>query len=126
MIEAEPAQVYEYFTRPDAFVTWMGESARLDPSPGGTFSVDIDGSPVRGTYEEVDPPHRVVFTWGVEGSDLLPPGSTTVEVTLTAEAGGTRVEVVHGGLPPDERALHERGWRHFLGVLVSRARRPRP
>jgi uncharacterized protein YndB with AHSA1/START domain len=118
LVAAEPAEVYEYFTRPEAMVSWMGQYAELDPRPDGVFAVDIEGAPVRGRYKELDPPGRVVFTWGFAGSDDLPPGASTVEVLLTKEPGGTRVEITHSGLPDRERAKHARSWRHFLDRLA--------
>jgi uncharacterized protein YndB with AHSA1/START domain len=122
LVDANPVEVYEYFTGAEAMVRWMGQFARLDPRPRGEFTIDINGSPVRGHYEELEPPHRIVFTWGVAGSDVLPPGASTVEVLLTEEAGGTRVEVIHHGLPEREQAKHAQGWRHFLGRLADRHR----
>src|SRR5215212_9339459 len=92
-IEASPDVVFEYFTEPDAMVRWMGEFARLDARPGGEFTVDVRGAPVRGRYVELDPPHRLLIAWGYAGSDALPPGASTVEVRLTATAGGTSVEL---------------------------------
>jgi uncharacterized protein YndB with AHSA1/START domain len=50
--------------------------------PGGRYSVEVsEDSTVTGQYVEVDPPRRIVFTWGWEGSEEVPPGSSTVEVT---------------------------------------------
>ena len=47
----------------------MGVSALLDPRPGGAFRVEPNGRDVvLGEYIEVEPPHRVVFTWGFERS----------------------------------------------------------
>jgi uncharacterized protein YndB with AHSA1/START domain len=54
---------------------------------------------------------------GVERADRLAPGSSTVEVTLTREADGTTVQVVHGGLPESEAKQHASGWQHFLARL---------
>jgi len=53
----------------------------------------------------------------VPGLPDLPPGTSRVEVTLTDEAGGTRVTVRHSGLPDDlvERSLT--GWDAHLGRL---------
>jgi hypothetical protein len=34
----------------------------LDSVAGGELSVDINGSPIRGVYLDVDPPHRVPRT----------------------------------------------------------------
>jgi uncharacterized protein YndB with AHSA1/START domain len=117
-IAARPEQVFGYFTRADAIVRWMGDHAVLDPRPDGEFTVDINGVPVRGRYLEVEPPHRLVISWGHAGSDRLPPGASTVEVTLRPEAGGTTVEVVHRGLPEADTRQHAIGWEHFLERLV--------
>jgi uncharacterized protein YndB with AHSA1/START domain len=119
LIQAEPDQVYEYFTRADAMVLWMGQYAVLDARPGGEFTVDIDGTPVRGRYQELDPPNRLVISWGFAGSEVLPPGASTVEVRLVKEAGGTRVEILHSGLPEPQIADHAQGWRHFSGQLAA-------
>ncbi len=117
-VEAEPHEVYEYFTRAEAMVRWMGEYALLDARPGGEFAVDIEGTPVRGRYQTLDPPDRIVFSWGFAGSDELPPGSSTVEVRFVREATGTRVDVVHSGLPPARTPTHAAGWRRYLDRLA--------
>jgi uncharacterized protein YndB with AHSA1/START domain len=99
----------------------MGDYAVLDAVPGGEFSVDINGVPVRGRYLEVDPPHRLLISWGHAGSALLPPGASTVEITLTAIPEGTRVSIEHRDLPPDEASQHASGWAHFVGRLAIAA-----
>lgn len=120
-VAAEPGRVFRYFTEPERMVRWMGDFARLDPEPGGEFAVDVRGVAVRGRYLEVEPPDRLVFSWGHAGSDRLPPGASTVEVRFVAEAGGTRVELVHRDLEEPEASGHARGWRHFLGELADAA-----
>jgi len=120
-IDAPPERVYEYFTRPEAIVTWMGEYALLEAEPGGRFCVDIKGSPVRGRFLHLDPPHRLLISWGYAGSDHLPPGASTVEVTLTADRGGTRVDLEHRDLPPAEQPRHVPGWTHYLTRLHAAA-----
>jgi uncharacterized protein YndB with AHSA1/START domain len=120
-IESPPDRVYQYFTRPEALTEWMGDYARLDPSPGGRFDVDIKGTPVRGHYLHLDPPHRLVISWGYSGSPHLPPDASTVEVRLTAEGAGTRVELQHRDLPTAERPGHAVGWSHYLARLAIAA-----
>jgi uncharacterized protein YndB with AHSA1/START domain len=119
LVQAEPAEVYRYFTRADAMVLWMGQFALLDARPGGEFTVDINGAPVRGRYQELDPPNRLVISWGFAGSDELPPGASTVEIRLVEQAGGTRVEIVHSGLPESRTAEHAKGWRHYSARLAA-------
>jgi len=120
-IEAAPEQVFEYFTSPEAIVRWMGDYALLEPSSGGAFEVDINGVPVRGRYLEVEPPHRLLISWGHAGSDRLPPGASTVEVRLSPAGGGTRVEIEHRDLPEEMRDAFGRGWPHFVARLAVAA-----
>ena len=86
-IDADPELVYDYFTKPEAMVRWMGEFAQLDAKPDGEFAVDVRGAPVRGRYVELDPPHRLVIAWGYAGSERLPPGASTVEGAADGRGG---------------------------------------
>lgn len=120
-IAAPPAEVFPYLTDSKLVVRWMGDWADLVAEPGGTLALDINGIPVRGEYLVVDPPHRLVFTWGAAGNDLLAAGSTTVEILLRADGGDTLLELIHRDLPPEELPRHGVGWGHFLGRLVVAA-----
>jgi uncharacterized protein YndB with AHSA1/START domain len=127
-IEAEPDVVFDYFTKPEALVRWMGDRAVLDPKPGGEFTLWFDERCVQGRYVEVDRPRRLVITWGRRGSREMPPFSSTLEVTFTPEADGTRVNIVHHGLPESERSRHALGWQHYLPRLqvLGSGRGPEP
>jgi uncharacterized protein YndB with AHSA1/START domain len=118
-IEAKPDEVFPYLTDASLMVRWMGDWADLDAEPGGAFAVDIDGTPVRGEYRVVEPPTRVVFSWGVPGNDVIPAGSSTVEITLAPDGDGTVVQLVHRDLPPEEVAKHGVGWEHFVHRLAG-------
>ena len=117
-IDAAPADVFPYLTSADLIVRWMGDWADLDPTPGGKLILDINGVPIRGEYLVVEPPHRLVFSWGVAGSDTLAPGSTTVEIVLRPDGGGTVLELAHRDLPAEELDKHGDGWSHFLDRLT--------
>ena len=120
MIDAPPDVVFSFFTDPAKFILWLGRVAELDARPGGLFRVNVNGRDVvRGTFLEVVPPRRVVFTWGWEGKEsAVPPGSTRVEVTLAPEgAGGTRLALTHSGLPEPSESGHDAGWVHYLARL---------
>lgn len=120
-IEAEPAFVFDFLTTNAGMNAWMGQWSDLDPVVGGRFSVNIAGDPIRGEYLEVDPPHRVVVSWGLSGSDELPAGSTTVAFTLTKIESGTRVDLVHSNLPQRYVPAHAEGWVYFLQRLSGAA-----
>jgi uncharacterized protein YndB with AHSA1/START domain len=120
-IAAPPAVVFPYFTDPALATRWIADAAHLDARPGGTFALDVRGNPARGEYLEVDPPRRVVFSWGIEGRADFPPGSSTVEVVLQPEGPDgedTIVTLTHRDLPTEEyRNSHRAGWTEFLENL---------
>ena len=120
-IEAPPEVVFAHLVTPEGMLAWMGQHAELDATPGGVFAVDIDGTPVRGEYLEVDPPHAVVISWGVLGNDSLPAGSSRVEFRLTPIAAGTRLDLTHSGLPAVEQPKHALGWAQYLARLAHAA-----
>jgi uncharacterized protein YndB with AHSA1/START domain len=120
-IDAAPEKVFPYLVEPELLTTWIGEESWNDPRPGGLFRLKFSENVVRGEFVEVDPPRRVVFTWGHDGEDeVLPPGSTTVAFDLEPENGGTRVRLLHSELPTaHEVEQHSEGWDHFLPLLAK-------
>ncbi len=117
-VEAPPEVVFDHFTKAELLVRWMGDHARLSATDGGLFSVDINGVLIRGNYVSIDRPSRLEISWGEAGNRMMPPASTRLVVTLTAEDGGTRLRLEHSGLVPEEAAKHSIGWPHFLRRLA--------
>ena len=119
-VEATPATLFRYFVDPERMCRWKGVEAELDPRPGGIYRVNVTGRDVAlGEYVELVPDERVVFTWGWEGNDGVPPGSTTIEITLTPDGDATIVRLRHYDLPTDEAAAsHTEGWKHYLERLA--------
>lgn len=123
-IAASPETVFDFFTDPGLMVQWMGRVVETDPRPGGSFRCEIkDDTIASGEYVAVEPPERVVFTWGWNGEDsVTKPGSSTVEVLLASEREGTHVRLIHTDLPSAESATkHGHGWRHYLDRLAVAA-----
>jgi uncharacterized protein YndB with AHSA1/START domain len=121
-IRAHPETIFPFFTDPELMVRWQGTSVTLDPRPGGVYRVHIsDEHTARGEYLEVAPPHRLVFSWGWEAQDSqVPPGSSTVEVTLTPDGEHTIVRLIHRDLPSKKSAeSHGAGWEHYLERLQT-------
>jgi uncharacterized protein YndB with AHSA1/START domain len=124
LIAASPETVWELLVDPAQADRWMGQQSWSEPRPGGLYRVEvIPGHIARGEYVELDPPYRLVFTWGWEGDDNpVSPGSTTIEFTLVADGDGTRLHFVHSGLPSTESgASHEHGWDHYFERLAITA-----
>jgi uncharacterized protein YndB with AHSA1/START domain len=122
-IGAPPDEVFTFFTDPDKMIVWKAIEAKLDPRPGGIFRINVTGrDTARGEYLEIDPPRRVVFTFGWESADSPePPGSTIVEITLVPDGDGTLVRLVHSGVPDEIRAGSAGGWDHYLARLAVAA-----
>jgi uncharacterized protein YndB with AHSA1/START domain len=121
-IAASPETVFDFFTDPDKMIQWMGRSAELEPRPGGTFRCDINGRDVSdGEFVELDPPRRVVFTWGWEGEgSVVAPGSSTIEVLLAPDGDGTHLRLIHRDLPDaDSMERHRHGWLHYTERLST-------
>jgi uncharacterized protein YndB with AHSA1/START domain len=118
-VAAAPAVVYEYLTDAERWARWQGADAELEAVPGGRFRMTMaDGLTAEGCFLELVPDRRVVFTWGWNGNEALPPGSSTVEIELVPDGEGTLVRLTHRGLPATERPIHDAGWRHYLPRLA--------
>jgi uncharacterized protein YndB with AHSA1/START domain len=124
-IAASPETVWELLVDPDQAVRWMGQVATFDARPGGGYRVEvIPGHTASGEFVEVDPPRRLVHTWGWEtgSEDSVQPGSTTVEYELIPSGDGTLLRFTHRDLPNAEAAAsHAHGWDHYLERLVLAA-----
>ncbi|HSJ83741.1 MAG TPA: SRPBCC domain-containing protein [Acidimicrobiia bacterium] len=129
LIAAPPSVVYSYLTSSEKWARWQGVDAIVEPESGGEFAVSMpNGTSARGEFVELEPDRRVVFTWGWADHPDVPPGSTTVEIDLIGEDGGTRLRLTHRGLPPDEVPIHTAGWEHYTIRLgdVAEGREPGP
>ncbi|HLB62833.1 MAG TPA: SRPBCC family protein [Actinomycetota bacterium] len=121
-IRARPETVFEFFTDPEKMTRWKGIGAELDARPGGAYRIQVSPRDVAvGEYVEIDRPRRIVVTWGWEGDEIVPPGTSTVEVTFTGEGDETVVRVEHRDLPEGAGAVHAEGWEHFLPRLATAA-----
>jgi uncharacterized protein YndB with AHSA1/START domain len=119
VIDATPETIWPFLTEPGKHVEWMGTTADIDARPGGVYRVLVGGeNQSGGEFVEVVPHEKLVFTFGWDQEDHpIPPGSTTVEITLLPEGGKTRVRLVHRGLPDDALGDHGIGWQHYLARL---------
>ena len=123
LIDAKPETVFAFFIDPAKMIKWKGIRATMDARPGGIYRVQINAQDVAsGSYVEIQPFDRIVFTWGWEGSDSpLPPGGSTVEVTFTPASNGTLLRLRHYGLPSPLYNMHVDGWDYFLPRLHAAA-----
>ena len=123
-IAAAPETVWEFLVDPVKLARWKGFPATaFDPTPGGGYRIEIiPGQVASGEFVELDRPRRLVYTWGWEpdgdGPNVVPPGSSTVEIELVPDGDGTLLRFTHRDLPSKDSAdRHAVGWDHYLDRL---------
>jgi len=122
-IRAPREVVFRYFTDSGRFAAWWGEGSEIDPRPGGRVRIRYPGGAVAsGEVVEIDPPERVVFTYGYEGDGKpIPPGGSRVTIRLEPGDDGTRVHLRHEatGVPADVGVEHVQGWRYQMALFAN-------
>src|SRR3954453_13710163 len=127
LLHAPCEEVFRAWTDPEQLRLWLtpivgsSPSAKVDLRVGGSFEVamtfGIWTGRFFGTYLEVDPPARLVFTWAAEGMGL-DLGQTLVTVELHPRDDATELVLVHERNPSRRaRAFHAAGWRRTLAAL---------
>jgi uncharacterized protein YndB with AHSA1/START domain len=129
-IAAPIDRVFEAWTTPALLRQWWGPddvrciAAEIDLRPGGAYRLGnehTDGSVtwIAGTFEVIEPPHRLVYSWRIADEPVS-------RVTVTLAAAGDRatdVEIHHEQIATTaERDGHERGWIGCLDKLEAWAR----
>jgi uncharacterized protein YndB with AHSA1/START domain len=122
-------RVYSAWTNPDEFKQWLGSpepitvrSAELDVREGGDYRIAFGGEDTSllylvGTYVEVTPPERLVFTWLWEGLDVEA-GETLVTIDFIDRGDMTEVVLSHERNPSLWfRDFHSMGWTLSLDRL---------
>jgi uncharacterized protein YndB with AHSA1/START domain len=124
-IAAPAATVFAFLTDPEKILSWMGAEATTAAHPGGLYLVKGVGERARvarGAFREVVPVHRLAYSFGWEGDDEVPPGSTLIEIDLIDCDGGTLLRMTQSGLPNEAQCVgHAKGWAHYLGRLGAAA-----
>ncbi len=118
----ERARVFLALTEPAKMAQWFfgmkGGRAKVtnDLRPGGKYIIDMSDSEKscspHGTYLEITPPERLVFTWSSKEFVI----ESTVTIELFEREGGTDLVLTHE-LPRDAAEAHQQGWNNCLDHL---------
>ena len=128
LINADPHTVFRAWTEAEQLKQWacpegttMADT-QVDLSVGGRYRIRMHGADGQvhtafGTYREITPPRRLVYTWDWEEEDSRV-GETVVTVEFTDLGGTTEVVLTHELFPSAEaKAGHEQGWTSCLNRL---------
>jgi uncharacterized protein YndB with AHSA1/START domain len=128
-IRAEPARVWQAWTRPELMVTWFGphhtraEHAEADVRIGGGFRVVLredngERHEAVGGYTEIETERRLVFSWHWAST---PDRVSRVTVDFRPLPDGTEVTLTHDRFADEDTARrHTRGWTESLQRLAKR------
>lgn len=124
-VPARPHEVYRAWTEPELVQRWF--KPRGGSSAGAEMDVRVGGSYrwgmkllghvyyAVGEYIAVEPPHRLVFTFGWERTLLVRLTDSLVTVDLADLGDRTEVVITHERLADrGQRVLHGEGWRVCL------------
>ena len=120
VIAAPRAIVFRFFTDEKRWASWWGTGSAIDPTPGGKLLIRYpDGSQVSGEVLQLEPPERIVFTYGYESGKMIPPGGSRVTIRLEDDPRGTRLLFLHEFTDAAARDHHVQGWRYQLSLFAN-------
>jgi uncharacterized protein YndB with AHSA1/START domain len=130
VFHAPREKVFAAWTQPDLLKQWLGGGnipdpvAEVDLRIGGQYRVQLraQDSPVfwvTGTYQEITPPERLVYTWQFEGTEM-DTGETLVTVEFFDRGDATEVVMLHERFPNHQvRDVHGEGWTMSFDNLAT-------
>lgn len=127
-IKGAPAQVFAAWTDPEKVARWFGPKgashveAHLDIRVGGRFRItfrtpeDPDND-VRGTYREVVPGRKLVFTWAWK---TTPERESLITVLVAPDGAGTLLTFTQEQFADEAaRDAHYAGWMGALDKIEA-------
>jgi len=130
VLTAKPERVYRAFLDADAMAKWLpphgftGKVHSLEAKVGGSYRMSFsnfttgNGHSFGGTYRELVPSEKIVYTDSFDDPNL--PGEMLTTVTLKKVSVGTELTVVQEGIPeaiPVEMCYL--GWQQSLVQLAA-------
>ncbi len=119
-IGARPETVFSFFTDSARWASWWGAGSTIDPRVGGAIRiVHPGGVEVTGEILELQPPERIVFTYGYASGAPIAPGASRVTIRLAPHADGTQLHLTHDFADQEPRDQHVQGWRFQLALFAN-------
>ena len=119
-IHAPPETVFRFFQDTTRWAKWWGAGSRIESKPGGDVYIrHPDGTESAGKVLEVDPPKRLLFTYGFVSGTPFPSGGSRVTIQLEPQHGATRLTLTHEFPEGASRDEHVQGWRFQLSLFAN-------
>src|SRR5437763_905535 len=130
VLRATTERIYRAFLDPDAMAKWLppngftGKDHHMDARVGGTYKMSFTNFSTGkshsfgGTYRELTPHQRIVYTDKFDDPNL--PGEMQTTITLKQVSCGTELNIVQEGVPaviPAEACYL--GWQESLTLLAK-------
>lgn len=124
--KAPPEKVFNAWADPEKVKYWMGPGevkvlrTEGDARTGGRFrwvmrAPDGEDHDVSGTYREVIPNEKLVFTWAWKST---PERESLVTLTFKSDGGGTLMTLLHEQFFDETaRDRHQHGWTNAMDKL---------
>jgi uncharacterized protein YndB with AHSA1/START domain len=120
VIDAAPQIVFSFFTDSERWALWWGPGSTIDPMAGGKVYIrHPDGTESGGEVLEVQPPERLVFSYGFASGKPIPPGRSRVTIALEPAGYATRLRLTHEFAEQAVRDEHVQGWRFQLSLFAN-------
>jgi uncharacterized protein YndB with AHSA1/START domain len=120
IIGARRETVFRFFTDPVRWASWWGPGSTIDPRPSGRVSIKYPGgTEAVGEVIDIDPPERLVFTYGYSKGVPVAPGGSLVTIVLEEDGESTRLRLTHAFSEPAVRDEHLQGWRYQLSLFAN-------
>jgi uncharacterized protein YndB with AHSA1/START domain len=120
VIQAAPEIVFRFFSDSARWAKWWGAGSTIEARAGGRMLIrHPNGVETVGDVLEVDPPRRIVFTYGYASGNPILPGSSRVTVDLEPCPAGTHLRLVHEFADAAQRDHHIQGWRFQLSLFAN-------
>lgn len=128
-VAATPERVFDAWTTREQMERWThpdpsaGVEVDVDLRVGGRYSIRLEVEEgyvtACGTYREVAPPRRLVYTWGWQEPHPMK-AETVVTVEFLPVDEGTEIRLSHEGFPtPSDKDGHEEGWKLCMERLAE-------
>jgi uncharacterized protein YndB with AHSA1/START domain len=120
LIQADPRTVFRFFTDSARWARWWGAGSSIEPRTGGRVLICYpNGARASGEVLDIEAPERLVFSFGYESGNPIPPGGSRVTIRLEPQSGGTRLHLAHSFAEAEVRDQHHQGWRFQLSLFAN-------